>query len=456
MLSMPEIGPEHPLTYRQEIVAPFFRLVLARESCAIVGPASMGKSRLRDFILRLDVQQHYLGDQAPFTLLVRADCNRLAEVSDWGLYELLLTALIESSGRHPDLQLLRPELSDLRHKAIISRDALLARRHVELAAHMICQERRVQLCIILDEFDASYRNLPAPALANLRALRDANKYTLCYALILREDPARLRPPTDCEGFYELFSRSVLGLGPYEATDAERVLQQLEARKSRTLSEHARSQLLRLSGGHPGLIVGLFDALIDDGAPGENEWDHWALAQSVVQEECRKLWLGLAGDERLALSHLAQGLGASDDVRRVLALKGIIRLKEGQEVLFSPVFAHYVLAQGTPISKPLWVDEQAGVVWVEGRFIKDLAPLEFDLLAFLYRHVGQICSRDQILDSLYPRESKTSKGGLQDNRVDTLVKRVRQRVEPVRQHPRYILTVRGKGYKLVDSPESSTR
>jgi len=233
-----------------------------------------------------------------------------------------------------------------------------------------------------------------------------------------------------------------------------MLQQLEARKSHVLSERARSQLLWLSGGHPGLILALFDAFIDEGIPEEIEWAQWASAQSVVQEECRKLWIGLADDERLALSHLAQGLGAADDVRWVLALKGMIRQTKGQEVLFSPVFAHYVLTQGTPIGKPLWVDEQAGVVWVEGRFIKDLAPLEFDLLAFLYRHVGQICTRDQILDDLYPCELKTNKGGLQDNRVDTLVKRVRQKVEPDREHPRYLLTVRGKGYKLVDTPNLS--
>ena len=38
--------------------------------------------------------------------------------------------------------------------------------------------------------------------------------------------ARLRSSAECEGFYELFSGAILGLGPYAAEDAERVVEQL--------------------------------------------------------------------------------------------------------------------------------------------------------------------------------------------------------------------------------------
>jgi hypothetical protein len=94
---MSEIGPEHPLTYRQEIVEPVFQLIRSGESAAVVGLASMGKSRLLRFLLRPDVQAHYLGDDSPATWLVLVDGNRLATVSEWGWYELLLTALTEAA-----------------------------------------------------------------------------------------------------------------------------------------------------------------------------------------------------------------------------------------------------------------------------------------------------------------------------------------------------------------------
>ncbi|MCG8346768.1 MAG: winged helix-turn-helix domain-containing protein [Chloroflexales bacterium] len=447
---MPEIGPEHLLTYRQEIAAPLFAAIRAGDSSAIAGSASMGKSRLLQFMLRPDVQQHYLGEQTANTLLILVDSNRLAAVSEWGFYELLLTVLTEASGRHAKSQPLRAELNVLRREAITSRDAILARRHSELAFHMLCQEQQLSLCLILDEFDEAYRVLPALALANLRALRDANKYQLCYTLMLRDHPARLRSPADCEGFYELFSRCVLGLRPYAAEDVMSILAQLEARKGQTLQPADCDQLRALSGGHPGLLVALFDCMRSQGVSVADDM----FDQPTIREECRKLWEGLANDERLALSHLADGRSIPDAPRAILELKGLIHTQHDRLTMFSPIFTRYVQTEAAPIDLPLWVDETARVVWQGGQAIRDLTAREFDMLAFLYRRTGQVCTRDEILAYLYPDESKRFENDLSDGRVDTLVKRIREKVEPIRERPRYIMTIRGKGYKLITAPEGT--
>jgi hypothetical protein len=392
------------------------------------------------------VQQHYLGSQAASTLLIVADSNRLAQISDWGLYELLLTALTEAMGQKDATYSLRGEFNSLRREAIISRDDVLTRRYLELALYTLCHEYGLQVCIILDEFDAAYRSVSAAALANLRALRDAHKYQLCYALVLREHPERLRPPNECEGFYELFSRSILGLKPYTDVDANRVIDQLVHRKNRQLSASARATVLDWSGGHPGMIVALFDILA-----GQNHTNEltWAIEQPIIQEECRKLWEGLADDERLALSHITHHIPVDNGLRNLVSLKGLTRSRDGIDTLFSPLFAQFVLTQGAPVYKSLWIDEAARVVWMGSQPVKGLTAREFDLLIFLYHHLGHVCTRDQILAYLYPDDKNND---VEDNRVDTLIKRVREKVEPVRNHPRYILTIRGKGYRLVDTPD----
>ena len=127
---MPHTGPEHPLTYRQEIAAPLFQLIQSGESAALVGSASMGKTRLLQFLRRSDVQRHYLGEDAAATWLVLVDCQRLAEASEWGLYELLLTTLTEAALGEPAL---RDWLNGLRNEVVTRRDGLLALRSVELA-----------------------------------------------------------------------------------------------------------------------------------------------------------------------------------------------------------------------------------------------------------------------------------------------------------------------------------
>ena len=165
-----------------------------------------------------------------------------------------------------------------------------------------------------------------------------------------------------------------------------------------------------------------------------------------------MWGGLAQDEQLALSHLAQNIGAAYAIRELLALKGVI-VPDGPEAarFFSPVFREYVLTQGTLSDKSLWLDEGAAVVWVEGRRIGDLSPLEFELLRLLYRHLDKICSRDEIMAALYPHEKDDGS----DNRIDSLMRHLRKAIEPAPDHPRYLLTVRGRGYKLVDMPTAPT-
>ena len=452
---MPEIGPEHPLTYRQEIAEPIFQLIRSGESVAVVGLASMGKSRLLRFVLRPDVQAHYLGDASPATWLVRVDGNRLATVSEWGLYELLLTALIEAASGQLEAGVV-DWLGGLRREVILSENALLARRYVELATQVLCRQQPLRLCLVCDEFDECYRSLPASSLHNLRFLRDADRYSLCYLLLLRDHPARLRSPDDHEGFYELFSRSILGLKPYMLADGRRVLAQLAVRRRFPLTAQQEELLLHLSGAHPGLMVVLFDRFLraKEGDPVEGpaeEVVRWALAQEPVSEECRRVWNGLGQDEQLALSRLVQGGGVPPALRELLLLKGLLQEVEGGRTVFgSPLLREYVRTQASIDGDSFRLDEPSAALWVEGRRVSDLTRLEFELLRYLYRRRGQVCSREEILGALYPDERIEAIGG--DNRVDSLMRHLRRAVEPVPEQPRYLLTVRGHGYRLVDKPE----
>ena len=72
----------------------------------------------------------------------------------------------------------------------------------------------------------------------------------------------------------------------------------------------------------------------------------------------------------------------------------------------------------------------------------LTRSEFALLAAFVRNLGRVLSRDQLLDAVAGRGAEPY-----DRSIDVLVGRLRKKIEPDLEAPRFILTVVGVGYKF---------
>jgi DNA-binding response OmpR family regulator len=75
---------------------------------------------------------------------------------------------------------------------------------------------------------------------------------------------------------------------------------------------------------------------------------------------------------------------------------------------------------------------------------ELTDQEFRLLYLLASHPGIVFSREALLARIWRGDTFVT-----IRSVDTLVKRLRRRVEPDPSRPRYLLTVWGVGYKFAD-------
>jgi two-component system response regulator RegX3 len=91
--------------------------------------------------------------------------------------------------------------------------------------------------------------------------------------------------------------------------------------------------------------------------------------------------------------------------------------------------------------PVRMDVERHVVSVDGMTVS--MPLkEFDLLELLLRNSGRVLTRGQLIDRVwgadYVGDTKT---------LDVHVKRLRAKIEPDPANPKYLVTVRGLGYKF---------
>lgn len=74
---------------------------------------------------------------------------------------------------------------------------------------------------------------------------------------------------------------------------------------------------------------------------------------------------------------------------------------------------------------------------------DFSSKEFELLKFFLHHPGETLSRDRLLEEVWGYEHFPT-----TRTVDAHIVRLRQKVEPKPDEPRFILTVHGTGYKFV--------
>ena len=99
-----------------------------------------------------------------------------------------------------------------------------------------------------------------------------------------------------------------------------------------------------------------------------------------------------------------------------------------------------LITNTVEAGPVRMDVERHVVSVDGHQVN--MPLkEFDLLELLLRNAGRVLTRGQLIDRVwgsdYVGDTKT---------LDVHVKRLRAKIEPDPGNPKYLVTVRGLGYK----------
>lgn len=77
----------------------------------------------------------------------------------------------------------------------------------------------------------------------------------------------------------------------------------------------------------------------------------------------------------------------------------------------------------------------------------LTPLEFDMLAFLAASPGRVFTREQILENVWQVAIADY-----NSSINSLVRRLRMKIEPDQLNPRYILTARGVGFRFARDEE----
>jgi len=445
--------PPHRPTQIQTIL----NLAAQGECVAIFGLSNTGKSPFLRSLPHATYLQTYAHKVGRSAMLVYIDCNRVVELTTQGFYEVVLRALLETLEFKTDRSARETELLTLvreQHSRVIAAttpfQSSLAFNH---ALSETCHVLEQNVLLLLDEFDEVYAALDERALVNLRALKDKFQSQLVYVTATVRPLADSRKSGDNE-FAELFAVHSLPLGMLTVADMRAMAQTIS---EGNLSAATLTVIEQLAGGHFGLLTALTQTAlrltVAQTPLAPEQLSHHLANDPNTRAECLKVWNQLHTPEQEALKALITEAEEGLPERQLNPLKTLGLVNEAGEI-FSPVFITFVRRQCAAPAQEVTgivVDDDAGEVWVDGERITVLTDLEYKLMRLLHQRNDRLTTKDMIVETVWGGQYFDK---VDDARIEKLVSRLRAKIEADPTRPRYLLTQRGRGYKLASHPHEA--
>jgi DNA-binding winged helix-turn-helix (wHTH) protein len=444
----------------------------------VLGFSNIGKSALLRLLAQRDVWTQALGEASRDFLPVYIDCNRMLEMTDQGFYEVVLRCLQESSKELANLPALQTAYATL----VQPQNEFQVPLSFSTALRAVMDTTHRKLILLFDEFDEPFSSIESRVFLNLRAKKDRNPDSLAYVTATNRPLAAGRAGQHSGEFVELFAHHSWQLAPLTYADVERYVMAQADMQDLPVTEGDVAFIYEWTGGHPSMMDGLLRLLAaelgkDDQGAGHtppstgnpstgNRDSHWSLHRRLTQQmrdnvtlqrECNKILQGCKSEEMDALMGLYRPknrLGSEDDgaILDQLEAQHILLSVQGKRRPFSRLLTEAIQLRNSDnvqVSQ-LMVDVESGAVLVNGETVETLTALEYKLMLLLSKNAEKIVDKYQIVLAVWGEEYLDS---VDDARIEKLISRLRQKVEPDHSNPRFITTVRGRGYRLMPDPET---
>lgn len=435
-----------PSDYRNEEITAILNWVKWGESGVVIGGSGTGKSNIAGYLAsRSDVTSSFLPEPESNYLFIHLDFNELADLTTQNFYRYMLHLLQKSADSDSVLsQRLDSVVAQVQDPA----DTFTLYIAVREAHKLIIDEADKQIIWLLDRFEKGCPQLEAETLNSLRNLRDQHKDRLLFIAFSREPLSRLRDPREYDEFHEIMIMHTCFVGPMNWQDGLWPAKQVENRYQISLPDVAARGIYDLCGGLPAFLKICYSAWAAGELTKGESLERWAAKiQSIpaFRRNCEEIWNSYNSKEQAAMRNLAidsKNYIVPPKIREFLLNMGILKTSYNGDTVefFSPLFMEYVRLQA---SGEIGVTIHGEEAYCNGLLI-NLTKQEFDLVKFCHSRPGEVCTKENILQTVWPGEQQYDPT---DERLSTAIKRVRAKIKVFDSH-QYIENVRGRGFKFV--------
>ncbi len=428
----------YPETARKQEIEKILNFIKKGNSAQVLGLPGVGRSNvLRLLAYNNPLRTLHLGENYKWFHFVYMD---LSEIKGRSFYELIKFILISLSYSFLERKMEEEQetVNNILKEAVSFQDELILFQALKRAIDYLSLEKKLTVVFLFDRFDTYFPQINTAFFTDLHVLRNRAKYRFSCVFSLERPLEELLEPEIYADFYEFVVGNQVFLPLCDAETNAFRFTYLEKTSGKKASPDTHKEILKLTGGHGKLSrIALETVLAQDSKHGDLET--FLLSKAAIQGSLTEIWNALVPTEQRIL------LKSPKDTPQdsFLHYSYLVQNGEIQIPLFEKNLSHFP----NPATEKITFDTNTQEIKAGEESLTDvLSPSEFKLLRFLIQNTDRVCTKEEIIASVWSDEK--TREGVTDQALDQIIYRVRRKIEEDPNSPTHLTTIKGRGYRFV--------
>lgn len=423
----------YPSSTREAEIEKLLSIIRSGRSAQIVGIPGSGKGIfMRLLAYNKDVRIKHLGQDQERVHFVLMDFSEMKNRALFEVIKFMLISLSYSLGER-GFSSLQNEVNKTLKDALSFHDELILFQALKRCVDFLSVEKKLTLIFLFDRFSEYIPGIDERFFANLKILRNRAKYRFAAVFSMTRPLEEILDAPLISEFYEFIAGNIIYLHYCDPVGLNFRLSYIERVTKTKLSSPDKEKMIALTAGHGKLARICIEALLSQKI---EDVEKFLLSKNEVKGALFEIWS--------ALSPFEQKLVLQGKENEYLLLSNLV--KNGKITI--PLLLSFIKTLPADAHEKIVFDANSRQIKRGADDISDiLSSSEFRLLSYLLANENRVCEKEEIINAVW--KDTATKEGVTDQALDQIIYRVRRKIENDPNNPSYVLTVKGRGYKLAN-------
>jgi len=426
----------YPENTREKEIRQYLEFLKKGLSAQIIGLPGTGKNNLlRLLAYNIDARTYHLKHYENTVHFVYIDSAEAKNRPPKDLIKLIMSSIAFSLGERSLLDEAK-RINLFLAEGINMNDEFLMFQYLKKAIDFLTIEKKLSVILLFDRFDTIAPSLTEEFFSSLKTLRNHAKYRFGVVFSLKRP---LEETVDIElisDFSDIISKNEIYIQLVDDVAIKFRTEYIEKAARNSIDKKVRDEILSLCGGHAKLTKLSFEKIVSE-KDKISDVKNYLLNQETIIKALDEIWDSLLPSEKIELKNKT----FSDN--SYLTKTGLVKDNE----IAIPLFSYYIESLNIENNEKIYYDlEKNDILKGNISISSTLSSSEFRLLKYMLENIDKILTKDEIITAVW-NDQKTQEG-VTDQAFDQIIYRLRKKIEANPSDPKFIVTVKGTGYKFV--------